>query len=486
MLSEFEKCVLGFAERHALFPDEKGAVILVALSGGGDSVGLLHALLKIGRAIGFTVEAAHVNHSLRGAESDGDEAFVRRLCGELGVALTVERLREGEVESADGSLETAARRFRLDILSRLAAGRGAKRIALGHTRDDQAETVLQRIIRGTGPAGLAGIAPMRDRLWIRPFLEVSRKEVRDYLERSGLSCREDSSNRDPAFVRNRIRNELIPFIEERFSPAAVPSIARLADLSRVQDEYIEEKVSEACGECRLVWNRHRILLDTRRLLSYHELLIQRVIRRCLAVLGGIDRDADRGEIERIRSLIAKGRGELTISKHLQVGAGNTALAFVTSFEPWTPVSLETSGVTEIPCGGGSIIAENAGIDTPVDGCMRILFDSSVIADYGPLSVGPVKRGERMIPFGMREAVKIIDLLSLSPLPKLLRKHAHVVRAGGVPLWIPGLRSSELLRIDRDDAAPALERTITLLTFEGGIRWVERIETRDNENGAARR
>ena len=201
-----------------------GEPVLVALSGGADSVALLHAL----RALGYPVQAFHLNHCLRGAESDRDEAFCRALCVRLGVELTVERVDVAAAAREQGNgVEETARRMRYARLQDAAQG---MKIATAHTADDNLETVLFHLVRGTGPKGLAGIPPVRGRI-IRPMLRVERMQIEEYLASIGQDYVTDSTNADDAYTRNRIRHTVVPALRE-IQPSAAQAAARLGDLLR--------------------------------------------------------------------------------------------------------------------------------------------------------------------------------------------------------------------------------------------------------------
>ena len=467
MLKKFEKEVVEYCTQHRLFPEKSGKTVLVALSGGGDSVALLTVLLKAGNLLGISVEAAHLNHSLRGGESGKDESFCRDLCSRLGIHLTVERLREGEIAGSKDSIETAARELRLAFLKQTAVERKAVRIATGHTLDDQVETVLHRILRGTGPSGLAGILPSRDNLCVRPLLGMGREKIRGYLEDEGIPFREDSTNRDTAFFRNRIRHELIPFLKSRFSPGVKVVVSRLAELSRIQENYLAEITLEAFQNCCLHEDSIKILLDKRKFIDYHKVVKQLIIRHCLEILEGSGRDTDMDEVENILSLFSRDHGSADITSSLQCGVGRDTAAFIRRSEPYEPIPLKLPGETVIPAGCERIIAEKVRNNTKADGSMTVLVSPGIAVKYGDISIGQVKRGESMVPFGMREEVKIRDLISASPLPKVLRHTVLVVRAGAMPIWIPGIRSSECLRIPGSEMGTD---EALLLTYKDGIRW----------------
>jgi tRNA(Ile)-lysidine synthase len=205
--------------------------IVVAVSGGPDSVALLRILATLRRGDGLTV--AHLNHQLRGAESDDDEAFVQGLAAKLSLPIHSERLDVKLLTRQLGdNLEAVARRARYAWFARVAQQTAARWVATGHTADDQAETVLHRLLRGTGLKGLRGVAARRELTagigLVRPLLPIRRTEVLAYLDAEGQDYRIDSSNRDPAFTRNRIRHELLPLLAERFNPEIVSILGRLA------------------------------------------------------------------------------------------------------------------------------------------------------------------------------------------------------------------------------------------------------------------
>ncbi len=264
-----------------------GGGMVVAVSGGPDSVALLRALLDSGQhssAEPFVV--AHLNHGLRGAESDGDEDFVRRLCAELGVVAHCESL---DVRSASvgANLEATARGLRYDWLAGIARKVGAAWVATGHTANDQAETVLHRLLRGAGMAGLRGIALRRELTsgvtLIRPLLSVTRREVIAYLEEIGQATRLDSTNLDPTLTRNRLRHELLPLLADRYNPQVVAGLCRLAaqaeEIFVTEEECARALLAEAelprAGKI-LVFDRQRLATAPRhRLREAFRLLWQR-------------------------------------------------------------------------------------------------------------------------------------------------------------------------------------------------------------------
>lgn len=239
-----------------------GDSILVAVSGGADSLCLLHVLIRLQDVLDVTVSAVHVDHGLR-AESSDEAEFVRQLCLKLGVRCTVERIDVKEFCGATGrSVQDAARTLRYEALSRVACASGARRIAVGHTADDQAETVLMRILKGTGGTGLAGIPPVRDNV-IRPLLALWRSDTQTYCKRQSLPYIEDPSNSSDDYLRNKLRNRLIPQLESEYNPRLREALCRLAEVTRADEEYFSDEVVKAfrspalAGEVGEGWARVR-------------------------------------------------------------------------------------------------------------------------------------------------------------------------------------------------------------------------------------
>ena len=256
------------------------------MSGGPDSVGLLAVLreLRDSRYIpGLTLHAAHMNYGLRGAESDGDDAFVAQLGSQFGIPVHVERADLGRLQGA--SLQAQARNCRYAFFDRVCRAQGLSVIATGHTDDDQAETILLWLLRGCGPRGLGGIPVMREGRIIRPLLHVRRAEILDYLASRGLTYRSDSSNAKRLYQRNRIRHDLLPQLQI-FNPRIVEALARTAELLREEAALLEE-IEQARWTAILIESvPGRVVLDCRRLAQSPLALQRRLMRRAWEALRG--------------------------------------------------------------------------------------------------------------------------------------------------------------------------------------------------------
>ena len=267
--------------RYGLLPPGTG--VLVGLSGGSDSVALAHLLLELAARGSFRVTAlAHLNHGLRGT-ANRDEAFCRDLSAALELPFISERIDvAGYAASQRLSIEDAARRVRYEFLERAAARAGADAIAVGHTRDDQAETFLLKLARGAGMTGLGAIYPRKGRV-VRPLIEVSRLDLREYLQGKGVAWVEDETNLDLDNPRNRIRHVVIPELERAYGGSVTASMARAADLAREDAAWLDE-LSERRYQELAFEHAAAIEIDLERLLSEPVPIIRRVLLKALRVL----------------------------------------------------------------------------------------------------------------------------------------------------------------------------------------------------------
>lgn len=296
--------------------------LLVAVSGGGDSTALLHILHSLAPDRGWRLAAAHVDHGLR-PDSGRDADFVRGLAAELGLEFIQRRV---EVRARGLSPEDAARRARRRALVEMADQIGAGAIALGHTADDQAETLLARVLTGAGPTGLAGMRPFSPPFW-RPLLAVRRRELRQYLEQGGLAWREDPSNQELGPLRNRVRRKLMPLAEELVNPRAVEALGRLARLCADEEDYWREQGLRDY-EALLRPEGTSLRLETGALAQSPPALLRRLIRMTAQRLTGDPQGLLMHHVERIMLLMAGPAGRrLNLPGGLLVFREHGALRF---------------------------------------------------------------------------------------------------------------------------------------------------------------
>ncbi|HDQ03127.1 MAG TPA: tRNA lysidine(34) synthetase TilS [Deltaproteobacteria bacterium] len=257
-----------------------GEKIVVAVSGGPDSVALLLILARIARQMKLSLVAAHFNHLLRGAESDEDENYCRQLCHDYKLPFVCERMDKTKKEKGV-SPEDFYRRQRYSFLNKTAKKHNAHKIALGHNMQDQAHTVLLNLLRGSGLDGLKGILPMREGKFIRPLIETTRREIISYLDEEGVAYRLDSSNKSTDYLRNKIRKDLIPLLQAEYNPSIEEKLAQTAKIICAEDDFIKKTVAQISALPHVEMNNDYACLDVQYLQTLHRALRLRLLKTVL-------------------------------------------------------------------------------------------------------------------------------------------------------------------------------------------------------------
>jgi tRNA(Ile)-lysidine synthase len=446
-------CVRRSIREHALA--RPGTRVLVALSGGADSVALLHLLCEMERVGDIVVAgAAHLHHGLRGADADADEAFCRALADRLNVRFVSEHADVASLaREQKRSIEDAARGARYAFLERAADQLGADAIATAHTRDDQAETFLLRLLRGAGTRGLGSIRPRVGRV-IRPVLGVARAELRSYLESRGETFREDATNADVSIPRNRVRHELIPHIQSRFSQAAPEILARQAALARDDEDFLQRLAIERLDRIVLRENGLGADLDVVTLSATPRALASRVAYHVLTRYAG-GRSVGSDHVDRLLALADIGRQGASVSLPgqyaqrldriiaLRAGRGvrredSNSFAF----------SLSIPGEVQWQPDGWAIAAEAA---TGAEG-RRLAAKGpevtvSVAALTLPLAIRSRRPGDRFHPLGAPGARKLQDFLVDRKVPRAERDCLPLVVDGRDRIvWVVGHSVGEDFRV----------------------------------------
>lgn len=423
------------------------ANIIIGLSGGPDSVALLYGLMALQSAGTIhALTAAHLNHGLRGAEADRDEAFVRDLCAHLRIELVVERA-EG-LNPRKGNLEERARLYRHDFLNRLAERCGAGYIALAHHADDQAETVLLRLMRGSGIAGASAMAEAGPGRLLRPLLRLRRAEILGYLEQIGAAYVTDSTNLRGVNARSRVRNQLIPLIEDEYAPGLSVRLNEFARELRATTDFMNASASAEL--------RRRSASDggfnLAGFAALHPALIAATLREYLRERRGDLRGVNRAHIESMRVLCfdgpANGICALPGGWRMRREYSRAVIEQVPVRPPQPfDVRIGSGTVTAVTAAGFAFDAKvvaTDGIHFDPEGLrtapMETSFDVEHVGAY--LSIRSFRHGDRLRPLGMAGSRKIQDLFTDRKLPRERRRSWPLVVAGdGEILWIPGMARS---------------------------------------------
>ena len=457
-------------EKRGLIP--AGTKVLAAVSGGADSVCMLLMLKRLMPE--GALAAAHFNHRLRGAESDRDEAFTRELCAREGIRFYCGTAPVGVLAAFENfGVEECARKYRYRFLNAAAAQGGYDVIAVAHNSGDNAETILMHILRGGALDGLCGISYRRDNI-IRPLLDVSRPQIESYLKAAGASYIQDSTNTDETLLRNRVRRTILPFLSEQLGHDAAPVLLRQAELARAERDYLEAEAA-AFIEKAVRTEDGRLILDTEKFAGLPAAVARRVVRNVIAVVKDIDgnmpyggrKDIEQAAVERVIDLIAKGRkgSRAVCGRGVTVRLSHSGAVFRVE----TPGRNEAAARTAARHGKGYTVRTLSAAEfrerLSSNGFKAektaVFFDKtkylSIINRYG--NIAPVLRqvrpGDRIRPFGMRGEKTVQKLLIDRKIPQEQRAELAVLALDSEVLWIPGVCSGELTRID-DGTREAIE------------------------------
>ena len=272
------------ADFDMLQPDD---AVLVAVSGGADSVTLFHILQALAPLYSIRLGIAHLDHGLRGADADRDARFVAALAAEFNLPCHTKKVDVDLYRKRRKlSLEEAARKVRYNFYKETAARYGYTKIALGHHADDNAESVLMFLIRGSGPTGMSGIPPVRKGNIIRPLIRLTRRQTKEYLDENGLAHISDSSNLDNRFLRNRIRNQLIPELKASYNPGIISSLNRFADIFRKEKEWLEPIITPLFKKLVTRIDQDSLELSLATFGEFPEAVQRRVVRKAIAAVKG--------------------------------------------------------------------------------------------------------------------------------------------------------------------------------------------------------
>jgi tRNA(Ile)-lysidine synthase len=442
----------------------QGMKLVIGVSGGADSIVLLYLLYHLRTNMHLSLVAVHINHNLRGAESDADEQFVKKLCSHLNIPTVV---RSVTFESK-ADLENQARNKRKEILLQIMASYKFDKIALAHQKNDQAETVLMNLVRGSGITGLGGIKVLTDTI-IRPLLTFSRAEIEEYLTANKYEWRYDKSNDETQFTRNRIRKELLPWIESNLNQSVVDRLALQANTFQMADNFLKTKTVKLLKKMTLEDIPEQIVLDLVLLKKLTEIEQFYILRSCYATLSKTDHEFFMHSFEEIRRLFnSDGSKQTRLAHNIWILKQYDELV-ITTLDP----DAETTEVQELVIDDERThfvflnwrftLKYLKNIPKNIDNTQ---FKHNILIDLNqvtlPFKLRTRQIGDRFIPTGMTSEKKLKEFFIDEKVPKLDRDKVPILTDAEKIIWIVGYRM-DARAICHDDTHKILHITVEPVT-----------------------
>lgn len=423
--------------------------IIIGVSGGHDSIALLNVLYEISKKRAFNIYVAHINHGIRGEEADKDEEYVKSICQGLNIPFYSKRVNMNDYAAKHKiSSEEAGREIRYSFFQELLAKVGGGKIAVAHNKNDQAETLIMRFLRGTGTDGLKGMHYRNGEI-IRPLLDIDRKEIEEYCEINKLNPRVDKTNLEPIYSRNKVRLELIPYIQENFNSGIIDTLARTARLMDADSGYLNHQGIEAYKKVLTNYDNNQIIIDRQKLKGYPYAMKSRVIRNTIEnLIGNIkgiteihindviylsDEAATGKRIYLPHNIIVKVDYNTIIIERLVETKENLKYSY--SLDVNKRIYIEELGVYI-----GSKIVDRKEVDLMSKNRFINYFDYDKIK--GDLHIRNRRVGDRFNPSGMKGSKKLKDYFIDEKIPRDVRESIPLLESNGDILWVMGYRSSE--------------------------------------------
>jgi tRNA(Ile)-lysidine synthase len=482
-VSRFALLVESVVRKNGLFSSDNH--VLACVSGGPDSVGLLSVLKELATHSKMKVSAVHINHGLRGAESDSDALFVEDMCTRMNIPFVCEQVSLNFRKT--GSVQAEARTLRYAAIRQVALRIGADKIALAHTADDQAETVLLWMMRGAGAAGLAGIPVIRDGMWIRPFLSVQKKDILTYLQQKGLEFRTDSSNAKLIYLRNRVRLHLLPVLE-RINPAIVRVLGRQAMIVSEENRYLDQLATDQMSSLCIRDQDGEVLLDREKFLQIPLAMQRRIVRMIIRKVTGTTQGPTFATVDLVLARMLHAQcGSVFNAAGVMASRQHYALRF--SANGQVGRTLDDDGrsgeITELPCDAPvqltgplagqvmrlSLIEGSDGPafprETLTGSCRCVVLDADTFSL--PVWIRSWQPGDWFQPVGMEgKRKKLQDFFSDRKVPRDARSHVPCLVAPEGILWVAAYRADHRFR-----ATTVTKRRLHVELLDGGEKQGEK-------------
>ncbi len=423
--------------------------VLIALSGGPDSVALFHILTRLKKSLSLSLNAIYINHGLRPRAAAKEEQFCAALCQKFKVNLRVVAVDiKALAAGTKKGIEEAARDFRYEQFEKLAAELNCHKIALGHHFDDRVETILFRFLRGTGPAGLKGMPMSRGKI-IRPLYNLTKQEILDYLKKHNLKFCLDKSNNETNFKRNYIRNRLLPEIKTKLNPAVDRGIISLSEIISEEDFYLEKVADKAYIKCVTTTPAGKLVLASDCFAGYDLWVQRRVIRRCIAKVSKTQLTPSKDVVGRVIEVAAGKKKAVSVPGNLECQKIGQKLYFYQKAPLTFQERIEIGSKCKIEVLGATLSARLLKQDN--QSLLKKRQSLNVIVDFGkvrpPLLVRNIRTGDRFCPLGLKGSKKVSDYLVDRKVSRPLRDEVPVVADRRGILWLVGYEIDERVKMD---------------------------------------
>ena len=433
---------------------DNGDKVVVGVSGGHDSMTLLYVLLSLRDELGFSLVVAHINHGVRGLESDGDEEYVRQVSNKLGIPFYSKKAdmnQYGKIHKLTS--EEAGREIRYDFFRQVIETELATKIAVAHNKNDQAETLLMRFMRGTGIDGLRGMEYKSGNI-IRPLLGVDRSLIEEYCKQSQIDPRIDATNKMTIYGRNKVRLELIPYIEDEFNSGIISTLFRTSEIMKTDSDFLTEYTKSSFRETVLEIDEKKISLDILKLKILHSAILSRVLRSAIQEINMNLKGVEKKHIEDIVDLMLSDKTGLSLDLCNDIKAsiiydtlvlekGKKMKEVKNSYQ----YDLKTHQTLYIPELNSEIYSEvydRSDVQMDLNNSLVKYFDYDKI--NSDIYVRNRRNGDKFIPIGMSGHKKLKDFFIDQKIPKEERDLIPIVLDGEEILWVIGLRISEKYKV----------------------------------------
>lgn len=446
--------VLDYVYNNGLI--EKGDKIIVGVSGGPDSICLLHILYKLRKEMNIDLAAVHINHMLRGEEADKDEEYVKEFCDKLDIKFFSKKININAMAKDNGiSSETAGREARYSYFNEVMDDIGFNKIATAHNANDQAETIIMRIMRGTGLEGLGGIPVKRENKYIRPILFLNRQDIEAYCNNNNLKPRIDATNLETVYSRNKVRLDILPYMKENFNPDIVETINRMAMLLQEDNNFIEEKVLEYFEKfCKR--NDDYICID-KALFNYKSSIVNRVIRKSISEISGSSYDLELKHVQEIVKLSKLGTNKkINLPNHIY------AENIYDDIYLKNKNSVQSNEDKVLHIKKGDILNREVEFENYIlrfeliANEKNINFNNNSLIKYfnydkinGNIIIRHRKNGDKIVPLGMNGSKKVKDIFIDMKIPQDERGNIPIVQFGDDIGWIIGVKVSDKYKVTND-------------------------------------